>query len=85
MVRLQIHLRPDTHFALVQRARAEGVSAAELVRQGIEMRLALEQGGEFPPAEAAARRAAGGWGGISVPLRLLLPLLLEWRASHDDR
>jgi hypothetical protein len=47
MVRMQIHMSPATHAALQKRAHEDGVSASELVRQGIELRLRLEQGGEY--------------------------------------
>jgi hypothetical protein len=39
MVRMQIHLLPEAHSALQKCAHEAGVSASELVRQGIELRL----------------------------------------------
>jgi hypothetical protein len=36
MVRMQIHMSPTTHAALQKRAHEDGVSASELVRQGID-------------------------------------------------
>jgi hypothetical protein len=47
MVRMQFHLLPEVHSALQRRAHEEGLSASELVRQGVEMRLGQAQGGEF--------------------------------------
>jgi hypothetical protein len=51
MVRLQVHLRPDIHAVLTDRAHKEGVSAAELVRQGIELRLACAASAPAPEAQ----------------------------------
>jgi hypothetical protein len=36
MVRMQIHMSPTTHAALQKREHEDGVSASELVRQGID-------------------------------------------------